>query len=84
MGFMNRSRIDYRGSFRLTQEGREKVQEFSGDPASRVLMALECHNTSMSIDELSRELRIPVGQLEPILARLTKSGYTTQMFRQGE
>lgn len=74
-GFFGRksSRIPTNATFRLTQVGREKLQEFSGDPQSRVLVALETRGTS-DIDELSHASGLSKGQTERILLKLMGGG----------
>lgn len=61
-------------TFRLTQEGREKLQEFSGDPKSQVLVALESRGTS-DTDEISQSSGMPRGQVERIIMGLMSGGY---------
>ena len=61
-------------SFRLTQEGREKLQEFAGDPKSRVLVALETRGTS-DIDEISQASGLSRGQVERLVPTLVRGGY---------
>lgn len=61
-------------TFRLTQEGRDKVQEFSGDPKSRVLVALETRGTS-DIDEMSQVSGLSRGQVERLIPVLVRGRY---------
>lgn len=61
-------------TFRLTQEGREKLQEFGGDPKSRVLVALETRGTS-DIDEISQASGLSRGQIERLVPALIRGGY---------
>jgi len=61
-------------TFRLTQEGRDKVQEFSGDPKSRVLVALETRGTS-DIDEISQVSGLGRGQVERLIPVLVRGRY---------
>lgn len=71
----NRSKIiPPNASFRLTQEGREKLQEFGGDPKSRVLVALETEGTS-NIEEISQTSGLSKGQVERIVPALIRGGY---------
>lgn len=77
MGFFNRGKgksIPPNATFRLTQEGREKLQEFGGDPKSRILVALETRGTS-DIDEISQESGLSKGKVERILPGMRRSGY---------
>jgi len=66
--------IPLNASFRLTQEGREKLQEFGGDPKSRVLVALETRGTS-DIDEMSQASGLSRGQVERLVPALVRAGY---------
>ncbi len=61
-------------TFRLTQEGREKLQEFGGDPKSRILTALETRGTS-DIEEISQASGVPRGQVERFVPALIRGGY---------
>ncbi len=61
-------------TFRLTQEGRSKLQEFSGDPKSQVLVALETRGTS-DIEEISVASGLSRGQVERMIPTLVKGGY---------
>jgi len=66
--------IPRNATFRLTQEGREKLQEFNGDPKSKVLMALETRGTS-DIEEVAETSGLSRGQVEVWIARLARGGY---------
>tara|TARA_Y100000310_G_scaffold225618_1_gene227623 strand:- start:2392 stop:2667 length:276 start_codon:yes stop_codon:yes gene_type:complete len=61
-------------TFRLTQEGREKLQEFSGDPKSKILMALETRGTS-DLDEISEASGMSRGQIERFIKPLVAGQY---------
>jgi len=61
-------------TFRLTQEGREKLQEFNGDPKSQILMALETRGTS-DIKEIADASGLSRGQVERYIKPLTAGGY---------
>jgi len=77
MGFFNRGKgkgIPPNATFRLTQEGREKLQEFGGDPKSRILAALETRGTS-DVDEISQESGLRKGKVEDLLPRMRRAGY---------
>jgi len=58
----------------LTQEGREKLQEFSGDPKSRILMALETRGTS-DLDEIAEASGLSKGQIERFIRPLVAGQY---------
>ena len=65
----DKKRIPSNAAFRITQEGREKLQEFGGDPKSQILMALETGGTKTLL-ELSRTTGLSMGKLERIMAAL--------------
>ena len=69
-----RRKIPPNASFRLTQEGREKLQDFSGDPKSQVLVALETQGTC-DIDELSQASGLNRGQVERLIPGLLRGSY---------
>ena len=79
MSFLDRIRgksksIPPNATFRLTQEGREKLQEFGGDPKSRILVAIETRGTS-DMDEISSASGLSRGQVERFIPPLVKGGY---------
>ena len=77
MGFFNRGKgkgIPPNATFRLTQEGREKLQEFGGDPKSRILTALETQGTS-DIDEIAQTSGINKGKVEKLVPAMLRGGY---------
>lgn len=77
MGFFSRNKgsgIPKNATFRLTQEGREKLQQFSGDPKSRILMALETRGTS-DIDEITESSGLSRGQVERFVRQLMAGQY---------
>lgn len=77
MGFFNRNKgkgIPPNATFRLTQEGREKLQEFGGDPKSRILTALETQGTS-GIDEISQASGVNKGKVEKLVPGMIRGGY---------
>lgn len=79
MGLLGRGRhrsIPPNATFRLTQEGREKLQEFGGDPKSRILLSLETRGTS-DIEEISQESHLNKGQVERFIPVLIRGGYIT-------
>ena len=65
--------IPTNASFRLTQEGREKLQDFGGDPKSRILVALETRGTS-DIDEIAQVSGLSRGQVERMIPVLVRGG----------
>ncbi len=66
--------IPSNATFRLTQQGTEKLQEFNGDPKSQILMALETRGTS-DVDELSQESGLSRGQVERFIPAMIRGGY---------
>lgn len=83
MGFFfgrKRKTIPPNATFRLTQEGREKLQEFSGDPKSQILVALETRGTS-DIDELAQASGLSRGQVERFIPVLIRGGYISYVGR---
>jgi len=59
--------------FRLTEQGKEKLQTFSGDTTSRILMALETDG-SLKLSELSSKTGVSGSKLEHLLPLLTRQG----------
>ena len=77
-GIMNRKgrgkTIPAHATFRLTEQGREKLQEFGGDPKSRILTALETHGTS-DLDEIATTSGLGKGATERLLPKLIRGGF---------
>jgi len=73
-----RRKIPPNASFRLTQEGREKLQEFSGDPKFKILVTLETEGSS-DVDELSQASGLSRGQIERLIPGLIRGGYIQYM-----
>lgn len=77
MGFFfgrKSKQIPSNATFRLTQEGREKLQQFAGDPKSQILLALETRGTS-DMDEISQQSGMNRGEVERFLLVLMRGGY---------
>ena len=71
----NKSRgIPASATFRITQEGREKLQDFSGDPKSRILMSLETGGSS-TVEEMAARSGLGKGQVERMLPILVQGDY---------
>lgn len=66
--------IPAHATFRLTQEGREKLLEFQGDPKSQILAALESRGTS-DVEEISQASGLSKGQVERFVPALVRGGY---------
>jgi len=64
-----------RSAFHLTEQGRAKLTEFSGDLQSTILVTLETAGCSLNLDELSEQSHISKGQLERILPAMVRHGY---------
>jgi DNA-binding MarR family transcriptional regulator len=65
-------------TFRLTQEGREKLQSYSGTPQSRVLAALETQGTC-DRDELAAASGLGRGAVEKNVLALIQKGYVQRV-----
>jgi len=61
-------------TFRLTEQGRDKLQEFSGDVKSRVLIALETRGTS-DVNEIVEASGLGRGQVERMIPSMVRGGY---------
>ena len=72
--FNRATRIPPSATFTLTQVGRKKVQEFSGDPKSRILVALETRGTS-DLAEISQASGLSKGTVERLVPVLIRGGY---------
>jgi DNA-binding MarR family transcriptional regulator len=73
--FTKRGRsIPPNATFRITQVGQDKLQEFSGDPKSRVLVALETRGTS-DVEEIATASGLSKGQVERLVPSLIRGGY---------
>jgi len=65
-------------AFRLTQEGREKLQTYTGTPQARILAALETCGTS-DRDEIAHASGLSRGQVERNLLALLQKGYVQRI-----
>ncbi len=72
--FRHSKDVPSNATFRLTQEGREKLQDFKGDAKSRILVALETEGTSTA-SEIATASGLSKGQVERMLPKLTRGGY---------
>lgn len=61
-------------SFRITQSGTDKVQDYAGDNRSRILATLQSRGTS-DIEEISMACGMSRGQVEKTMPALLNSGY---------
>ncbi len=62
-------------TFRLTQEGREKLQTYAGTPQARILVALETQGASADVDEIAGSSGLSKGQVERNIIVLIQKGY---------
>lgn len=77
MGFLfnrKKSAIPQNATFRITQNGEDKLQEFNGDPKHQVLMALETRG-SMDVEEISSASGLNKGAVERLVPALVRGGY---------
>jgi len=70
----NRKRIPPNATFQISQNGRDKLQEFSGDATSQILMALETRGT-LDIDEISQNSGLSKGKVERLIPILAQKQY---------
>ena len=66
--------IPANATFRLTQEGTEKLQDFGTDAKSRILSALETRG-SCGVSEIAQASNLSRGKVERLLPGLVASGY---------
>lgn len=66
-------------TFRLTQEGREKLQTYTGTPQARILVAMETQGSSVDVDELAGASGLSKGQVEHNLLVLIQKGYVQRI-----
>jgi hypothetical protein len=71
---LSKSVLPKNATFRLTQEGREKLQSYTGTPQARILAALETCGTS-DRDELASASGLSRGQVERNVLVLIQKGY---------
>lgn len=68
------SGIPKNATFRITAEGREKLQQFNGDPRSRILVVLETDGTS-NLDEISSTSGLSKGEVEKHISSMVSGNY---------
>lgn len=78
MGFLdsilgNKKVIPSSARFRITEEGRDELQEFDGTARKRILLALETHGSS-NVDTIANIGRVPRGSVERLLPSMVKQG----------
>lgn len=73
-GIGGKSALPKNATFRLTQEGREKLQSYTGTPQARILAALETCGTSDK-DEIASATGMSRGSVERNVLTLLQKGY---------
>ena len=74
--FRKGKNIPPNATFRITQVGQEKLQDFSGDPRSRILVALESGGT-IDVSEISAKSGVSRGKVERMIPVLIHGGYVS-------
>jgi len=72
--FRRGGKVPASATFRITEQGREKLQDFGVDPKSRILVAMETSGTS-NIEEIARNSGVSRGSVERLLPSLVRGGY---------
>ena len=75
---LGKSVLPKNATFRLTQEGREKLQSYSGTPQTRILAALETQGTS-DRDEIANAAGMSRGSVERHVLVLLQKGYVQRV-----
>jgi DNA-binding MarR family transcriptional regulator len=75
----NKAAIPKNATFRLTQEGKEKLQTYTGTPQARLLVAMETMGASADVDELAGSSGLSRGQVERNLLILIQKGYVQRV-----
>lgn len=78
LGLGRNSTLPKNATFRLTQEGREKLLSYSGTPQARILAALETCGTS-DRDELASHTGMGRGSVERTVLILLQKGYVQRV-----
>lgn len=73
---LNKSTIPQNASFRITQEGKEKLQDYRSDVRSRILVALDTEGTS-NVSEIASASGLSKGKVEAILPGLVRGNFVT-------
>ncbi len=77
-GIGGKSILPKNATFRLTQEGREKLQSYTGTPQARILAALETCGTS-DRDEIANSAGMSRGSVERNVLALIQKGYVQRV-----
>jgi DNA-binding MarR family transcriptional regulator len=75
----NKVGIPRNATFRLTQEGKEKLQTYTGTPQARIMVAMETMGSSADVDELAGASGLSRGQVERNLLALIQKGYAQRV-----
>ena len=75
--WQNRTGIPSSMTFMITNVGREKSTEYTGDVESRVLAVLE-NRGSMNVGEIARNTQLPRSKVESVIPKLVLGGYVTR------
>lgn len=75
---LGKSVLPKNAAFRLTQEGREKLQSYTGTPQARILAALETQGTS-DRDEIANAAGMSRGSVERNIMALLQKGYVQRV-----
>jgi len=77
---LGRNTLPKNATFRLTQEGTEKLQSYSGTPQARIMAALESGGTS-DRDEIATASGMGRGKVERNVLALLQKGYIQRVGR---
>lgn len=77
-GLGSKSVLPKNATFRLTQEGQEKLQSYTGTPQARILAALETQGTS-DRDEIASATGMSRGSVERNVVALIQKGYVRRV-----
>ena len=78
LGLGRNNPLPKNATFRLTQEGKEKLMSYSGTPQSRVLVALDTCGTS-DRDEIANYTGMGRGSVEKTVLILLQKGYVQRV-----
>ena len=75
---LGKSVLPKNATYRLTQEGKEKLMSYSGTPQARILAALETQGTS-DRDEIASASGMSRGSVEKNVLVLIQKGYISRV-----
>ena len=64
-------------TFMITNIGRDKSAEYTGDSESRILAILESRG-SMNVGEIAKNTQLPRSKVEATIPKLVQGGYVTR------